>query len=352
MDVCEACGEQNPAGSAFCVYCGVYLGWDEGEDEPQAGRSQPAAGPTVPATAPVTAQPQPDPGTQRIAAESPATPTAPIPVVPAGQAPCPACGHPNPQTRRFCGRCGHALRPGGGGTMTAPRQPQHRSWWQRFRDPVDRRARRDYRRSLPLLYRWRRVLIVALVIGLTIGIAYALGQDPVGWAKAKYYDVRDSVVVVEGIGFQAVPEGSTANGYDAAALGSAESDDAWATAWSPQAVVPAQACNGQKAATGTVRLALPGPERVRKLEIVSGLPEGDNDRPFQFRPSRLLVMYGEGGCTPIDLKDDSGVQTFAIDTGQPVSALTLAVAAAYPARADARQDLVALSGVTVYARPH
>jgi hypothetical protein len=346
VDVCEACGERNPAGSAFCVYCGVYLGWDEREEEPETARPQPAAGTPATAAAPVATTRE----TQRPAPE-PQAPTAPIPVLPAGHAPCPACAHPNPSTRRFCGKCGHALRPGSGGAIAAPRQPQHRSWWQRFRDPVDRKARRDYRRSLPPLYRWRRVLIVALCIGLAIGGSYALGRDPVNWAKARWHDVRGSLVVVDGIGFQAVPDGSTANGFDPAALGSPESDDAWATAWSPQAVVPAKGCNGQKAAAGTVRLALPQPARVRQLEIVSGLPKDDDNRPFQFRPSRLLVMYGDGGCTPLDLKDDSAVQTFAVDTGVPVSSLTIAVAAAYPARGDARQDLVALSGVRVYSRP-
>lgn len=351
MDVCEACGERNPAGSAFCVYCGVYLGWDERDEETEAGRPQPVAGTAAPATAPAAASaPAPEAVAQRTVAE-PQAPTTPIPVIPAGHGACPACGHPNPAARRFCGRCGHALRPGVGGAIAVPRPPQRRSWWQRFRDPVDRKARRDYRRSLPPLYRWRRVLIVALGICLAIGGSYALGRDPVSWAKDRWYDVRGALVVVDGIGFQAVPEASTANGYNPAALGSPESDDAWATAWSPQAVVPAKACNGQRAAAGTVRLALPQPARIRRLEIVSGLPKDDNNRPFLFRPSRLYVMYGDGRCTPLDLKDDSGVQTFDLDTGEPVSTLTLAVAAAYPARGDARQDLVALSGVTVYTRP-
>src|SRR5579885_2588266 len=28
-DVCSECGERNPPNSAFCVFCGHYLGWDE-----------------------------------------------------------------------------------------------------------------------------------------------------------------------------------------------------------------------------------------------------------------------------------------------------------------------------------
>ncbi|MGB5951162.1 MAG: hypothetical protein WBG57_01470, partial [Ornithinimicrobium sp.] len=26
---CEACGEPNPAGTQFCLFCGEYLGWTE-----------------------------------------------------------------------------------------------------------------------------------------------------------------------------------------------------------------------------------------------------------------------------------------------------------------------------------
>src|SRR4029453_18451260 len=60
VDVCEACGERNPAGSAFCVYCGVYLGWDQrdGDDQsaaPTATNAAQAAATAPPATGPGSA---------------------------------------------------------------------------------------------------------------------------------------------------------------------------------------------------------------------------------------------------------------------------------------------------------
>ncbi|HEY3003921.1 MAG TPA: hypothetical protein VGJ44_16370, partial [Kribbellaceae bacterium] len=200
------------------------------------------------------------------------------------------------------------------------------------------------------LYRWRRVLIVALGIGLVTGGLYAAGRDPVGWAKARWYDARGSLVAVDNITYLAEPVGSTASGYSVEALGSPEAVG-WATAWKASAVAPVKGCEGQRAAIGTVRLTLPEPARVRRLDVMAGLGANDSNRPLQFRPRRILVVY-DGGCVPLDLRDDSSVQRFDIDTRQPVSALTLAIAAAYPARPDAAQNLVALSGVTVYTRPH
>src|SRR4029453_6234687 len=149
VDVCEACGERNPAGSAFCVYCGVYLGWDQREGEEQ---SAPNAAPTAPPTAasagtgqtPASGQPgagqappaypgsqgpaytggqqgaysagnqaQPAGHAYEPAGVSPYDVTAPQPTVPLpgvqpippGQTPCPSCGNPNPTSRRFCGKC-------------------------------------------------------------------------------------------------------------------------------------------------------------------------------------------------------------------------------------------------------
>src|SRR5699024_7697642 len=28
-DVCTGCGEPNPPGTQFCLFCGIYLGWEE-----------------------------------------------------------------------------------------------------------------------------------------------------------------------------------------------------------------------------------------------------------------------------------------------------------------------------------
>jgi hypothetical protein len=94
------------------------------------------------------------------------------------------------------------------------------------------------------------------------------------------------------------------------------------------------------------------PVRVRRLEISAGLPAENSLRPLTFRPSRVFVIYGPGQCAVLQLRDDPGVQAVDIDTGTAVSSLRLAVGAAYPARVDGRQNLVALSGVRVLSRPN
>jgi double zinc ribbon protein len=353
IDVCEACGEQNPAGSAFCLYCGVYLGWDQKAGPKQSAPAQPGAPPVQ------EQQPSVQPVAQTAAAPSagPAPagyPTAPQPTVtiPAGHTACPSCGHPNDASRRFCGKCGLALRPSSAGTVRGVAPTQRQSWWQRFRDPADRRARREYRRSLPPLYRWRRVLVTLLVLAVAAGALYVAGKNPVGWAKAAWYDVRGTLVPVDGTTFTALPADSAAPNYDATALGTPEPDDSWATTWATAAMAPVAECAGQRATRGMVAVTFAEPVRVRRLEIRAGLPAENSLRPLTFRPSRLVVAYGPGQCAVLELRDDAGVQAVDIDTGTAVSSLRLAVGAAYPARADGRQNLVALSGVRVLSRPN
>ncbi|MGH3465980.1 MAG: hypothetical protein ACRDP9_31300 [Kribbellaceae bacterium] len=360
IDVCEACGEQNPAGSAFCLYCGTYLGWDQKAtaDPKQSAPAQPGAQPVQEPVQP-TAQPGPQPVAQTAAAPAagpaPAgypTPPQPTVTIPAGHTACPACGHPNEASRRFCGKCGQPLRPGSSTTArpTAPRQQQ--SWWQRFRDPTDRRARREYRRSLPPLYRWRRVLIALLVLAVAAGVLYMIGKNPVGWAKAAWYDVRGTLVAVDGVTFTELPNGSAARNYEATALGTPELDNAWATAWTTAALAPVAGCPGQQAARGMVAVAFTEPVRVRRLEIRAGMPAEGSLRPLTFGPRRLIVIYGPGQCSVLDLRDDPGVQALDIDTGTAVSSLRVAVAAAYPPQQkEGQSNLVALTSIRVMSRP-
>jgi hypothetical protein len=226
------------------------------------------------------------------------------------------------------------------------------SWWQRFFDPADRKARRDYRRSLPPLYRWRRVLVAIGVIAVVLILLSVIGANPVGWAKDKWYAVRGTLVPADQVVYTANPPRSVAKNYDVAALGSPALDDAWATSWSGKTVAPLKGCAGQAAAKGMVRLTFKEPLRVRRLEVLAGLPPTDNQRPFLFRPSVLLVMYGAGQCARLELKDASNIQGLAFDTGAPVNDLTIAIGATYPARADARQQLTALTTLTALSRPH
>jgi hypothetical protein len=345
-DVCTACGERNPAGSAFCLYCGVYLGWDEATAEERPAVRQTAGEPTT------VSSPTPSHTGQPVRQAAPATTTQyedqsgrPKP----GEVPCPQCGVPNAATLRFCSKCGKALRPSLP-TGQAPTAVARKGWWQRFWDPKDRRARGDYRRSLPPLYRWRRVIVGVGGIAAVVVVLSVVGKNPVGWAKDRLNDVRGTLVTVDPVDFAGAPPQSVAPNFPVAALGSPPLDDAWATAWVAKDLLPLDGCAGKAAAKGMVSLTFKDPVRVRRLDVRAGLPAANADRLLQFRPKVLLVMY-EGQCDELPLKDVSDLQKLKLDTGVPVKQLLIAVGDIYPGRDDAAKPLTALTSLAVLSRP-
>jgi hypothetical protein len=264
---------------------------------------------------------------------------------------CPQCGHSNEVNLRFCGKCGQVLRPTRQTTRLAATQVR-RSWWQRFRDPANRRARRDYRRSLPLLYRWRRVIVTVLALAAVFVGLSVVGKNPVGWAKDRYHDLRGTLVVPEGIIYTAVPAESVTATYDVAALGSPAVDDAWVTAW-PSELAPVPACGGRRAVPGTILLNFAEPVRIRELSVLAGLPPDNAQRLLLYRPKTLLVMYGSDQCAQLQLRDAGELQHLKLDTQETVGSLTIAIADdAYPARKDGGQPFVAMTTLTPRTRPH
>ncbi|QNE21549.1 hypothetical protein F1D05_31035 [Kribbella qitaiheensis] len=360
-DVCTACGERNPAGSAFCLYCGVYLGWDQATAEERPPVRQAAGEPTLIASQHPDQSRQPtsqsgQPTSHSDQALRPAPPvsepqyedTSGRPK--AGEVACPQCGVPNAVTLRFCSKCGKTLRPSLF-TSPGPTAVAGQSWWQRLWDPKDRKTRRDYRRSLPPLYRWRRVIVGVGGIAAVVVVLSVVGKNPVGWAKDRVNDVRGALVAVDPVVFAGAPPQSVAPDYNALALGTAPLDDAWATPWVPTTLAPLDGCTGKAAAKGMVTLTFKDPVRVRRLDVRAGLPAANAKRALQFRPSVLLVMY-EGRCSELQVKDSSDLQQLKLDTGVPVKQLLIAVGSTYPARADAAENLTALTSITVQSRPH
>jgi hypothetical protein len=223
-------------------------------------------------------------------------------------------------------------------------------WWQRFWDPKDRRVRRDYRRSLPPLYRWRRVIVGVGGIAAVLVLFSVVGRNPVTWTKDRLNDVRGTLVTVDPVVFAGAPPQSVAKDFPVAALGSVPLDDAWATAWDPTKLAPLDGCAGKAAALGMVSVTFKDPVRVRRLDVRAGLPAANAKRELQFRPSVLLVMY-EGRCTELQLKDSSDLQKLKLDTEIPVKQLLVAIGATYPGRADAAQNFTALTSLAVQSRP-
>src|SRR5215203_1533192 len=188
--ICEVCGTANPPGTEFCTNCNNYLAWD------RSGTTKPAK-----TTEPPTSE---DPsGADRNDGSGPSGPT-PRPAVPTDVS-CPTCGTTNPDTRRFCTHCGYAFfygeaDPYAGYNMSPGSQAAQ-----------DRAARKAYRRSLPPLYRWRRVIIGVVMVALVTSAAVVLlRSDPIGTVQSGWYSLRREFVWVRPVTASVVPADATA----------------------------------------------------------------------------------------------------------------------------------------------
>jgi hypothetical protein len=342
-DQCAACGERNPAGSTFCVFCGTYLGWDEPGRGPVAAPQPPQptvspvdiAQPPPTATGPAAWTPQPASG----------SPT-PQTVLPGG---CPSCGQQNDSTRRFCSRCGTPLA-AAAPRLVAPSQQAtdtRRGWWP-FGDPAERRARRDYRRSLPLLYRWRRVIVTALVLILIPLLLTAVGRDPVGWAKDRWYDLRGSTDPIPDVTAKAVPPDSVPLPYDVLGVVDNSASDAWATEWR-SGTATAGDCGGAEG-VGQILLVLKEPTRIRGLDIWTGVSD-PGERRRQFRPRRLDVSFGKDGCVSDELTDTAERQRVDFDTEVEVGSVTIAIGSTFAPDVNPARNLVAIGRIVLLRRP-
>lgn len=335
--ICEACGESNRPGTEFCAYCGSYLAWDPAvapttAPERTVREAAPSAQPRppIPAPAPVAsaapAAPAPRPAATPVAAPPPVSPPAqpppPVAVAENVEAPCPACGRLNPPSRRFCAKCGHQLLGDAPPARAAARSTstQPGSWWSRRFDNRDRAARREYRRSLPALYRWRRVLVIlGLLAGLVAGLAVA-GRDPVGFVVARYHDVLGTLEPVEVTSVTVDPPDRTAPKSDPSTLIDRR-ESAWTMRWPP--TTTEGQCGGAPG-TGVILLGIPA-TRVRALRIRAGLPATDGRRLLQARPTRLGVTFGDGTCQALELTDAAEAQELPLDSQVPVDSIRIGI---------------------------
>lgn len=356
-DVCTGCGEPNPPGTQFCLFCGIYLGWEDSDGE----RSGAAAPRASAATATGDTSDDPDASDHTRALEIDRTQTmAPAaawvaatrpppaarerhvaPVAPPVGA-CPSCGQVNDPSRRFCGRCGTVLSVGA--PVHAP-APARRSWWQRLLRSDTRVARRAYRRSLPALYRWRRVAIVTVLALVVGGTFAAVRRDPVRFAMDRWYDITNTLEPVQTVTARAVDVESVDEDNAADHVLDADPLTAWVTDWSPPAEpVPC----GSDPADGIV-LTFPA-TRVRELQVITGVTD-PSARQLQHVPTQLQVVLPDGTCRPVDLGRQAEVQTVPFDTEEPVTRLTFIIGAAHTADDPRVVDLAALSQLTLLARP-
>jgi hypothetical protein len=387
--ICEVCGTSNPPGTEFCTNCNSYLAWDRSAQPKPAG--QPAKPTSSPPTNPAGSPPQkqwtpqtPPPGSPaggypnagpadqgypnqgyagpgsagqgyndsgynqgayyqggyyQGGAASGSGPTAPTLEQPAyTDMSCPSCGTINPNTRRFCTHCGYAFfygeaDPYAGYGYTSPASQAAQ----------DRAARKAYRRSLPPLYRWRRVLIGVLVVALLVAAAVVLRQDPVGIAKGAWYSLRQEYDWVRPVQVAVVPPDATAAKSDPAALVD-ESENEWTMNWTPSGV---STC-GPAPGTGYVVLTF-APTRIRLIQIAPGLAETNPQRKLQPLPKVLGISFDNGPCQTIDLTPTSNQQEFKLDSEKPVTQVLIGISSAYPVQN--AQPLISLTEVILKAYP-
>lgn len=351
-DVCATCGEANPASVQFCLFCGAFLDWSErSSDDPTEPRP---VVPEPPLSAPVatrvgqapaaTADDEPVllPSVRRTQPAASAVLTPPMPGLrtPVQGTTCPACGRANAPDLHFCARCGRTLReePAAPVGSAAP-------GWRRMLEDRDRRARREYRRSLPPLYRWRRVLIGVLVPALVVGGLVAVGRHPVRWVQERWWDVRGTTVAVTGVSAATTPANASKAGSDPASLVDG-TEQAWSEPWNPAA--EGAGCGGAEG-TGAALLRFPA-TRVREIDVNAGLPAGNPSRPLEFRPQAIGVRFDSGPCHRFTLADVADLQRLEVDSGTPVTSVTIGVDTTFPARSDGARVL-SLTEVGLRSRP-
>jgi hypothetical protein len=397
--ICEECGETNKPGSEFCMFCGAYLGWQEKQNPAGTNEvtqplpSQPTAAPSeqAPSRSATAArtQPQAQPGTQTLSAQPtpPQNPTAARAVAPQGPAitspqpgaaatgqpqpnieqpmatavagvptapaaaavpTCPTCGRPVTEGRRFCAHCGHQLiGPGSGaaGAAAARQTAKRDSWWSRLWDSKERSARRAYRRSLPPLYRWRRVIIAVIALGLVGGLLTLIGYGPKAFVMARYYDLRKTLVAVTPVTPAIIPPEASADNTQPGALVD-QTAAAWQMNWSD--TTQGSAC-GATPTTPVIELTF-ARTRIRQIDMRAGLLDNNPNRLAQFRPQNIWIAYADQ-CVPISLADAER-QPIALDTKIGVTSIRIGVQSAYqPTQPAGAQQVLGFTEITLLARP-
>jgi hypothetical protein len=354
---CTGCGETNPADSAFCQFCNTYLGWDQEAPAAPEGRpsSPPAGGASASAPVGRTGEdPASPPPVAAASAESsqaagqptrgpePAPTPAPTPTPAPQELRCPSCGNLNPLDRRFCARCGHALAPAPQPELRPTRAPAEgrHSWWGG--DPQERAARRAYRRSLPPLYRWRRVLVALLACLLLAGVVWFLAGEPVRQVKDLWTSLTGDYETVQDV----EASGSAAPTYSAGDVTDGDHFSAWAVDWSGSTTADSD-CGTAPGERLTLSWQLPAD--IEEISIRAGLHDELTRRPNQFRP-RHLDVEANGQCDRVELDDDGGWQHEQVDLDGEVTELTISVASAYENTADPVESFVAISEVRLHAR--
>jgi uncharacterized OB-fold protein len=361
--ICEACGEPNPPGTQFCRNCNEFLAWDKASTESQPSTATSTA-PTVPVT-PVVAEAVPISQQQTASIPAVADQSAgdqtyvdqsyvDQTVVEQGyvdqgyaeqaytEIACPTCGTVNPPTRRFCSHCGYSFV----ATQGTDPYVDWGAWTPQAMAARDREAARAYRRSLPPLYRWRRVIIAVLVFALFIGFGALLQLGPVALAQDGWHRLTKQYETVSGVQVMVNPTSASAPDSNPQSLVD-NSKQEWTMVWAPTAG-EATTC-GAAPGTGTLIFTFPA-TRVRQVIIWPGLDAGNPQRELQLKPDGIGIGFPDGTCYQASLDKGGAPVPIPVDSGEPVTQLRLGIASTHPASPDIK-PLISLTEVVIRAYP-
>lgn len=341
--ICESCGETNRPGTRFCTSCNNYLDWNRGAGSPpgRTGPGQPTgtvANATVGQPPPSSADAQTQAWGGDPAWTEDGTPTdpgaggwgsGPVPSDPyadpyAGpggyEERCPNCHTANPPQLRFCSRCGYGF------AASMPAAPGAAAFGGNAA-ASDRTARRSYRRSLPPLYRWRRVAIGGVVVALLLTFVVVARQDPVGLVRSGWYALNGTYVKVDGVQAAIEPADQAVAGSDPVAL-----VDSSVREFSLRWEATAESACGPAPGTGEIVLRLPQ-TRIRRLQILPGLDKSNPQRTQQPLPRAIGITFDDGVCHPVTLTNADVQPVVGLDSGIPTSTVRIGVGSVYPSGA-------------------
>jgi hypothetical protein len=213
-----------------------------------------------------------------------------------------------------------------------------RGRWGRRTTPEERAARRAYRRSLPPLYRWRRVLVGLGLVALLGAVLFFVTGNNLAGLQDRWTELTAEIREIPDVAAAPAPPESVAPLYTAAFVNDDEPVTAWATAWPEGTGAPAE-CGAS--ATGRLVLRWDPARKVEAIEVLAGLSPEVANQDSVAQPARIDIEIGED-CEEVPLDRDEGWQRAWLDLDATATTLTLSVAEVYGTRATP-EHLVAIS---------
>ena len=224
---------------------------------------------------------------------------------------------------------------------------QERGRWR----SEQRAAKREYRRSLPAVYRWRRVIVGLLSVVLVVVVVSVLGRDPVGWLKNRWYDLRGTTEPVAGVEALTRAPGSPRLSPVDEVL-DADPATVWQRKWVAGSAPTTSCAKAEQA--GYVELRWKPPVRVRMLQVDAGLAEGANDRDLEFRPETILVSYRTASgrvCWGVTIPDTGARRSLGLDTKSDVNRLRVSIGSVFDSTTPDEDGPVSIRRLIVRSRP-